>query len=215
MGIWGEDPMYLRGVYRNIEERKNYFSDWNIILMVDSNVSDEWKDLYSKQDIKMVVADRVRYTSRFGGLFVDDFDYAIVRDCDSRLTHRELLMVDEWIESGSDFHIIRDHPNHKNFILAGMFGIKNGPVLDMFKDQYMKNASRYNDFVYGDDEKFLGECIWPNIITNHYAHDEHNKYTGFEKRYPISITGHMFVGNKFDADDVALFDVEKYIGDHK
>ena len=47
----------------------------------------------------------------------------VARDVDSRLSFREKMAVDEWVESGLRLHVMRDHPSHKNHpMAAGMWG---------------------------------------------------------------------------------------------
>ncbi len=44
------------------------------------------------------------------------------RDLDSRPSEREWAAVDDWLRSGSTFHVMRDHTHHWVTILGGMFG---------------------------------------------------------------------------------------------
>jgi hypothetical protein len=43
----------------------------------------------------------------------------VIRDIDSRISRREKLAVDEWIASGKQFHVMRDHPSHSNNAMSG------------------------------------------------------------------------------------------------
>ena len=58
-------------------------------------------------------------------------DRFIVRDSDSRLNARERLAVEEWIQSGTLVHSLRDHPNHDRPLNGGMWGGRKGAVPDM------------------------------------------------------------------------------------
>ena len=55
-----------------------------------------------------------------------DCEYVVFRDADSRISKREKMAVDEWIQSGKSIHIMRDHPYHTVPILGGMWGCRNG-----------------------------------------------------------------------------------------
>jgi len=57
-----------------------------------------------------------------------DMDILIVRDTDSRLGLRERLAVNEWLESGKNFHIMRDHPQHGTLILGGMWECRKNVI---------------------------------------------------------------------------------------
>ena len=49
----------------------------------------------------------------------------LVRDSDNDLTMRERFAVDEWISSQKPFHAMRDHPLHRDPVLAGAWGGNN------------------------------------------------------------------------------------------
>ena len=41
------------------------------------------------------------------------------RDVDSNISEREVAAVKQWLNSDASFHVMRDHPQHGVFILAG------------------------------------------------------------------------------------------------
>ncbi|XP_053638593.2 uncharacterized protein [Cherax quadricarinatus] len=51
------------------------------------------------------------------------------RDTDSMIIQREVDAVREWLSSGKQFHIMRDHPKHDSLLLAGLWGVRWGPDL--------------------------------------------------------------------------------------
>ena len=52
-------------------------------------------------------------------------DRYVVRDTDSRLNARERFAVEEWIQSGTAVHAMRDHPKHyPNPIMGGCWGAR-------------------------------------------------------------------------------------------
>ena len=55
-----------------------------------------------------------------GDVFVDVFSS---RDTDSFIFQREVDSVNVWLESNKFGHIMRDHPWHLTYILAGMWGL--------------------------------------------------------------------------------------------
>lgn len=56
---------------------------------------------------------------RFLPLLDNDVEILITRDLDSRITKRETSAVAQWLSSSLSFHVMRDHPLHGAFILAG------------------------------------------------------------------------------------------------
>jgi hypothetical protein len=118
------------------------------------------------------------------------------RDTDSRLSNREKLAVDEWLESDKDFHIMRDHPYHKTEILGGMWGVRNG---------LLKNIKELiGDYTKGDfwqvDQNFLRDVIYPTVKNNSLVHDEF-----FDKKpFPTKREPKRFVGQAFNDKDELL-----------
>ena len=51
-------------------------------------------------------------------------DLMVSRDLDSRLTTREQTAVEDWLNTGLAFHVMRDNPHHGTEILGGMWGAR-------------------------------------------------------------------------------------------
>ena len=51
-------------------------------------------------------------------------DLMVSRDLDSRLTTREQTAVEDWLNTGLAFHVMRDNPQHGTEILGGMWGAR-------------------------------------------------------------------------------------------
>jgi hypothetical protein len=128
-------------------------------------------------------------------LAAEDGDVIMIsRDTDSRLNLREKKAVDEWLASGQDFHIMRDHPYHKTEILGGMWGCRRGILegIGGMMDNYKKG-----DF-WQVDQNFLREKIYPLVKDRSFVHDEF-----FESRpFPTPREGREYVGEAFDEKEV-------------
>ena len=61
---------------------------------------------------------------RYLPLLDPSVDLMVSRDLDSRLTTREQAAVQEWIDTGLAFHVMRDNPFHGTEILGGMWGAR-------------------------------------------------------------------------------------------
>ncbi len=46
------------------------------------------------------------------------------RDLDSRINHREVAAVREFLSSDKSVHVMRDHPAHVAYMMGGMWGAK-------------------------------------------------------------------------------------------
>jgi hypothetical protein len=136
----------------------------------------------------------------------------IVRDSDSRLNIKEAAAVKEWEESGLEFHIMRDNPQHGAKICGGMFGAtsefikKIKGVYDLELKNYLLSLSftelyKPRGKYFNTDQPFLWKYIWPRIINSHIAHikDLPNlRFTGKERLFPIENPDGMFVGEPIE-----------------
>jgi hypothetical protein len=138
-------------------------------------------------------ADQLRNTLwRFKAFSEQGIEYAISRDCDSRLTLREAEAVEEWIKSKRKFHIMRDHPWHQSLIMGGMCGAVGG-VVDF--DQLWHEA---RDDCYGVDQDVLARLVYPMIRKDSLIHDSFCRYEIDSARFPSQRLDGEFVGEVVD-----------------
>lgn len=111
--LFGNNPKYLVGAKLNLRLARKIYPDWKLVYYVDDATTQTSKWLKRHQAI---IVDCSR--SAMGGLYwrhafpahFKDAERYIVRDCDSRLSQREVVAVNEWILSGAKYHLMRDHP---------------------------------------------------------------------------------------------------------
>jgi hypothetical protein len=133
-------------------------------------------------------------------MFQDEDDIVISRDTDSRLSEREYKCVNEWIESGKKFSIIRDHYSHYQWpILAGMWGMR-GKLDDnilVLMEQYGKQH------FYTSDQIFLRDVIWPIAENDSLIH-------GFLENEWMknSRDKNHFIGQGYNENDEQLYSGE-------
>ena len=84
--------------------------------------------LESYSILKETSSNQSAYFWRFLSFFEDT--PSIVRDLDSRFSLREVNYINNWVTSGRDYFIIRDHPWHSP-VPSGLFGIKR--KIDFFE----------------------------------------------------------------------------------
>lgn len=100
-----------------------------------------------------------------------EWDTAMIsRDADSWISMREKVCVDEWLVSGKNFMITRDHCYHSQKIMGGMWGSKNC-ILPKMAEEVEKFSK---DQTY--DQGFLANVIYPNIIHDLIVHYGHPQY---------------------------------------
>jgi len=204
--LWGDQPIYNVGTIRNAELMKTIYPDWKMIVYYDNTVPTE--SIEKLIELGVVVKDMTGTDIygmfwRFFAHDEPDCEYAVFRDSDARLTKREKLAVDEWINSGKSIHVMRDHPAHRIpygnsglGILGGMWGIKSGiiPLIDLI-NKYPKSK----ELQYGNDQTFL-KTIYSIFQDDRYTHDEF-----FEnKPFPIKRNSGEFIGSRIDHNDMPV-----------
>ncbi|WP_419701098.1 hypothetical protein [Mucilaginibacter sp. NFX135] len=200
--LWGDNTLYTTGMIRNMEQAAVLYPDWQIVVYFDDTVPPE-----IIHTIKEKGAITINRTGDIYGMFwrfyaadMDGCTHIIFRDCDSRLTMREKLAVDEWVNSNNMIHIMRDHPHHRSIdehnafhILGGLWGIKGG-VVQM--RSMISNFAEKNNLVYGSDQFFLNE-IYSRFKNSCTVHDEF-----FEKKpFPIKRKGFEFIGERIGINE--------------
>jgi hypothetical protein len=201
--LWGNLPIYNVGSIRNAELWKTIYPDWQMVVYYDNTVPIETIDKLNDIGVSTIdITEKNLYGMfwRFFAVDLPDSEYCVFRDTDSRITIREKMAVDEWINSGKSIHVMRDHPYHMIpygndglGILGGMWGIKSNvvPLTDMIeKFRIDKNLT------YGSDQTFL-KTIYSIFENDRTTHDEFYE----KKPFPISREYGRFVGDRIDENN--------------
>jgi hypothetical protein len=201
--LWGDSPIYNVGVIKNAELWKTIYSDWQMVVYYDNTVPIETINKLNELGVLTINFTEKNIYGMFWRFFAHDLEnaqYCVFRDSDSRITIREKMAVDEWINSGKSIHVMRDHPAHRIpygndglGILGGMWGIKTGviPLTEMI-DKFTKDKN----LEYGSDQTFL-KTVYSIFSDDKFTHDEF-----FEnKPFPIKREFGRFVGDRIDEND--------------
>jgi len=206
--LWGSNPIYTIGAIKNAKLAQELFPDWKCIFYCFNTVPFEIINELKSMDnciVRLVNSDGDNrgMFDRFLPAEEDDIEYYICRDTDSRLSPREKIAVNEWIASGKDFHIMRDHPYHATDIMGGMWGVRGGILKGM-------NVSIQNfnpKIEKGEDQTFLSKVVYPLIYTKQFTCKVHDPF--FEnKPFPAECrrgkenNDVWFIGQVFDEHDV-------------
>ncbi len=187
--LWGENMMYWDGALKNIQLAKVLYPDWVCRFYVDAASSPELIKTIGQADCEMILMES---SEEFDGLFwrfyaADDADIMICRDADSRLSKREVDAVNQWLDTDSLFHIMRDHPQHSALIMGGMWGCRNIDGIKELVDTYPNKSFK------GSDQLFLAQVIYSQIKEHALIHDSYNHF-GDGDDFPTGRVGDDFVG---------------------
>ena len=143
--VWGSNPKYAEAAYRNLLLQPKIYPGWTCRFYIDETVP---KDLRTKleqgAEVVMMPKSDGNYGLfwRFEPLKDTTIERFIVRDSDSRLNIKEAAAVKEWEESGAEFHIMRDNPQHNAYICGGMWGATS-EFINKIKDVYDLELKNY------------------------------------------------------------------------
>jgi len=204
--LWGDNPLYNIGAIRNSELIKTIYPNWRMVVYYNNSVTKETINQLNNNGVllfDMSNSEMYGMFWRFLAADIHDAEYVCFRDCDSRLSIREKLAVEEWISSNKSLHVMRDHPAHKiphgsktMGILGGMWGIKSKDI-DITK--MINEYSQHNKHIYGQDQNFLAQ-VYSFFGENKITHDEF-----FEKKpFPIKRENGRFIGERININEEPL-----------
>jgi hypothetical protein len=218
--VWGDNTKYLSGINENIKLVKQYYSDYECWFYIHEptvpkhiieliNNYDNCKIIYKNDSLQKGKPMMWRFEA------IDDPDVEIMlsRDLDSRIYEREVIAVNEWLQSGKLFHIMRDHPlHHKCYILGGMFGTKKNNKIPSWI-HLIKNYNQNGDWGY--DQNFLRDIIYPVIASDVMIHSSSITYPN-EIIHPFIKydSDFKFVGENIDSNGNGNIKVRKEIEDY-
>lgn len=197
--LWGNNPKYCIGAIKNAQLAKEIYPDWICRFYVGKDIPNEiLSELKSFDNTEVFIMNEPpNWTGmfwRFYAMFDPSIDILISRDTDSRLSTREKLAVDEWIDSGSPFHIMRDHSWHNTQILGGMWGCLP-KCIDKSLLQTILSFDKKDQ--YDTDQAWLRQIVWPLVKDIAFVHDEIHKI----RLFPAPRVNGEYVGAPFNEND--------------
>lgn len=216
--IYGNNPKYAQAAIKNALLQPTVYPDWVCRFYVDDTVPSEVIHELENLGSEIVMCNdnykgHLKMFRRFEPLKDTTIERFIVRDTDSRLNEREAEAVKEWINSGKEFHIMRDHEQHAALICGGMWGAtqefiqKEKDLFDKEVEQHIKNIpfnqlNGARGYGFNQDQPYLWKYIWPKIINTHIAHVKKDvsklKILGNEKYFSLENKDGSFIGQPFD-----------------
>jgi hypothetical protein len=196
--LWGDNKCYNYGALENALVAKKLYPDFICRFYIGQNVIldviNKLKDLDNVEIVYINKHKKIANTlNRFLPMYENDVEILLSRDTDSLINIREKLAVKEWLQSDTNFHIMRDNEQHGTRILAGMFGVKVSKIkLNKREfDEFLHNSNG----IWGDDQTFLQNKIYPKIKESVIIHDSNHHYKD-EKNIPFPKSNYNdFVGN--------------------
>jgi hypothetical protein len=183
--LYGDNPLYTLGAIENCRLATIIYPEWTVCLFIRDNLDKSIQQALKKYNCRLIFisekyaseSDIIAKCTFWRYYFISDpkLEYLIFRDCDSRLSYKEKVAVDSWIQSGKQFHLMYDHPDHTIEIMGGLWGIKGNtiPNIKNLIGEYFKNHDKIYRNRRDYDQMFLKHIIWPTFAKKSYlAHGD-------------------------------------------
>ncbi|MDP8169715.1 hypothetical protein QJU96_00200 [Pasteurella skyensis] len=185
--LFGDSPRYCECAVLNTQLAKQIYPEWTCRFYVDDTVPSMVIQRLKALDAQVFFVDNDK--SKNNGLFWrflvmsdPNVDCFIIRDADSLLSYKEKAAVDDWLQSGKWFHIMRDGIEHSELILAGMWGGYTG-VFPHIQEMIQNRLESLQIRGRTVDQVFLREMIYPTVAQSVLIHDSRN-LDGKSKAFP-------------------------------
>jgi tetratricopeptide (TPR) repeat protein len=172
--LYGALPKYTETAIANVVAARHLYPEWTCRIYHDESVPEPIIKRLAGEGAQLRTVSGLP-AQRFGTfwrfLVADDVgvDRFLLRDTDSIVTLRERYAVEEWIESGRHFHVMRDHFAHTEIVLAGMWGGVRGALSAV--GQAMADFCATAAVSRTADQAFLRERMWPIMRQSVLMHD--------------------------------------------
>ena len=171
--LWGADDKYNMGMIENAKLAKEHFPKWQVWVYWGNGVPSGVLQELERQGCVLLYMGSSKGASgmfwRFAAAGYEGLTAVLFRDADSRLSLREKLLVQEWLQSGKSAHSLHDHPHHvckSHSLFGGMWGVL-GSVLPNMAAQIEQYPSKQQ---YIDDMRFLTAQVWPKVKDSVLTH---------------------------------------------
>ena len=182
--LYGNQQIYMDFALELLERSKEYYPDWTLRYYIDqptvpSDVVEKLHTGGAETIMKSAIyGDNEGMMWRFLVACDPQVDIYIIRDIDTFLGRRDRHAVDEWLASGQDFHIIRDHPEHL-IIPGGLWGgRKKITGLNSMIENFIEARGKKQGISVGADQAFLARYLYRRIRHNVCIHSSYVRYPG-------------------------------------
>lgn len=175
--LWGNNPKYTIGAIKNAKLAISIYPDWTCRYYVGKSVPREIVGALEEFYHVEVVEDPMGWDDwrmmnlRFLPASEPDVSVMISRDCDSRLSTREAVAVQDWLESPFKINCLYDHPYHTASIMGGLCGFKRGLIVSPTIAELLKSYGGITN-EWQTDQNFLRDIIYKRFSASMLRHSD-------------------------------------------
>jgi len=188
--LWGDNECYNYMALENAIVAQTLYPGWMCYFFHNSTCMPKIITALQRQpNVRLIlIDDPISKASNTFWRFIPCFEsdgVVLVRDSDSILNERERVAVLEFMDSDRLVHIMRDNLYHRQKIMAGMWGCRNG-VLKPLRSEYNAfiRAIDKDDDRRSIDEKWLDTYVYPRVTGIAMIHASANKYESECRPFP-------------------------------
>lgn len=197
--LWGTAPFYAYGAMINLVLARTVYPLWSCRYYVDATVPRACVTYLRDNgaDVRNI-ADEYPGVGLFQRFLVMN-DPAVgrflVRDCDARLSAAEADLVQQWIDSGHPFHVMRDHVLHNELMIGCLWAGRTDCGIDIV--DLMRRYFKFGPTAkYGHDQRMLGQMLWPLIRGRCLVHDKYYHLAGVHEAALPDPQSHFGAGHQ-------------------
>jgi tetratricopeptide (TPR) repeat protein len=181
--LWGTAPFYSYGAMINLVLSRTVYPGWTCRFYVDSTVPPACVAFLRDGGAEVRYFEDeypgVGLFQRFLVMNDPTVSRFLVRDCDARLSTAEADLVQQWIDSGYPFHVVRDHVLHNELIIGCTWAGRTDCGIDIV--ELMRRYFTLGPTAkYGHDQRMLGLMLWPLIRNRCLVHDKYYRLAGVD-----------------------------------
>ena len=198
----GDNEQAIRMAILNARAARFLYLGWTCHYYIDESVPGPVVQALGGEGARVLMvrglpADPFSTFWRF--LVADDpgVDRYLVRGATALLNVREYVAVQEWLRSGHHFHVMRDHLDHAELILPGLWGGVRGALGPVGARMRQRPAVHTDLLSQSPDQLFLRDHLWTTIRASLLTHDSHFAL-GTSRDFPA--VGHLPNGYHLGCD---------------
>jgi Flp pilus assembly protein TadD len=186
--LWGNDQKYTYTAILNAKLVPSVYPGWKARFYIDNSVPAEIAQALRDYGAQVILVQNdgrtfLKLFWRFLAASDGSIDYFLCRDCDAVVNQREKSAVDEWLASGKPFHIMRDHPEHAELLMAGMWGGTAG-LLPNLAEEAVRYYEAHETKWRWVDQDFLRDRVWTVIKDHAVTHDSQYLFGSDARPFP-------------------------------
>jgi len=203
-----ENPIYYRGMLENIVLIGMFYPQWKVYVYIAPDVTEEMRSTLRACSSVVLretgVLGAPNMIHRFYAIDEPGVDLMLVRDADSRVHWKDRWAINQFLESKSIAHMIRDNLSHKVEMCGGLWGIRKSAGLNMHA-LYEEFKTRTVESKAAHDQDFLIYMVYPRIASRMLVHYSFDDLLGKYERgvmFPFPWTNDIFCGRPETTDYV-------------